>query len=170
MANGAILQTRWKFCNNCCGLFFFGGGPPADAGVCPAFPHGHVFINPDSGDYALTLSVGGDFESGVRAGQRNWRFCNKCGSLWFNGGQSHGVCPAGGSHTSVGSGDYALFNQGADFAEDIALQRNWRFCSDCFVLWFAGKDFPGVCSAGGGHNVSGSGDYALMTDIDNVFN
>jgi hypothetical protein len=170
MATGATLQTHWKFCNNCFGLFFFGESPQADAGVCPDFPGGHIFINPESGDYALTLSLGGNFESGVRAGQRNWRFCNKCRSLWFNGKPTNGVCAAGDSHTTEGSGDYALVNQGPNFAGDIGLQRDWRFCSDCFVLWFNGKSTNGVCPAGGGHNVSGSGDYALVHDTDSEFN
>jgi hypothetical protein len=40
--------------------------------------------------------------------QRDWRFCDKCFSLWFNGRPTNGVCPAGGSHSSAQSGDYAL--------------------------------------------------------------
>lgn len=174
MANGATLQTNWKFCKNCFGLFFFGQSTDSDNGVCPAFPAsagGHIFTGPTgslvSGDYALTLSVGGDFEPGVRAGQTDWRFCNKCRSLWFNGkGNNNGVCVAGGSHAIDGSGDYVLVTQGPDFdfAADFGLQRGWRFCNDCFVLWFRGNggDGNGVCPAGGGHNLSGSGDYALM--------
>ncbi|MFI8438815.1 hypothetical protein ACIGJO_34820 [Streptomyces sp. NPDC079020] len=40
--------------------------------------------------------------------QTNWRYCNKCFGLWFNGNPTNGVCPAGGSHTSVGSFNYLL--------------------------------------------------------------
>ncbi|MFJ8623672.1 hypothetical protein ACIRD3_12620 [Kitasatospora sp. NPDC093550] len=41
-------------------------------------------------------------------GQSNWRYCNKCFGLWFNGNPTNGVCPAGGAHTSSGSFDYLL--------------------------------------------------------------
>jgi hypothetical protein len=40
--------------------------------------------------------------------QRDWRFCDKCFGLWFNGRPTDGVCPAGGSHSRAQSGDYAL--------------------------------------------------------------
>jgi hypothetical protein len=174
MADGAILQNRWRFCRKCLALFFFGVPPGDVAGVCPQTGSDHLFSDsqgPVSGDYVLTLSVGGDFESGVRAGQRDWRFCNKCHSLWFAGRQTQGVCAAGGEHVIEGSGDYALVTQVPDFAEDIGLQRDWRFCKNCFVLWFNGQDGNnGVCPAGGEHSRSGSGDYALMHDLDIEFN
>ncbi|MFE2721773.1 hypothetical protein [Kitasatospora sp. NPDC059327] len=41
-------------------------------------------------------------------GQSNWRYCNKCFGLWFNGNPTNGSCPAGGAHTSAGSFDYLL--------------------------------------------------------------
>jgi hypothetical protein len=40
--------------------------------------------------------------------QRDWRFCDKCFSMWFNGRPTNGACPAGGAHSSAQSGDYAL--------------------------------------------------------------
>jgi hypothetical protein len=42
--------------------------------------------------------------------QQNWRFCNKCFGLWFNGHPKiKGVCPAGGVHEGEGqSGNYFL--------------------------------------------------------------
>ena len=39
--------------------------------------------------------------------QENWRWCNKCQGLFF-AGNSRGVCPAGGTHNSGGSGNYGL--------------------------------------------------------------
>lgn len=126
--------------------------------------------DPSSGDYALMVSGNGDFESGVKAGQRNWRFCDKCQELWFNGASSSGVCPAGGGHTAAGSGDYALISQVADFENSFVGQRDWRFCHDCLALWFNGGPGNGVCPAGGGHSHVGSGDYALVVDTDGVFN
>jgi hypothetical protein len=42
------------------------------------------------------------------AGQNNWRFCNKCYSLWWNGRPDNGHCPAGGAHEGSGSWDFCL--------------------------------------------------------------
>src|SRR5947199_2217040 len=39
-------------------------------------------------------------------------------------------------------------------------QSNWRWCSICQGLFFAGHS-AGVCPLGGGHDGSGSGDYSL---------
>ena len=39
-------------------------------------------------------------------------------------------------------------------------QSNWRWCNKCQGLFFAGNNL-GVCSAGGTHNDSGSGNYLL---------
>jgi RNA polymerase subunit RPABC4/transcription elongation factor Spt4 len=162
MAN-ATVQDRWRFRADCFALHFIGN---LALGVCPA-GGGHSPVG--SGDYVLLLSSDAAFDSTV-TGQRNWRFCHKCRSLWFNGQPTNGVCPAGGSHSASQSGDYSLIVQDPDFDSSILAQRNWRFCSDCFVLWFNGQPTNGVCPAGGGHTRSGSGDYALTVDTDTVFN
>jgi hypothetical protein len=44
----------------------------------------------------------------------------------------------------------------------IVIQHNWRFCSKCAGLFFNGGGATGVCPAGGEHDPSQSGDYALM--------
>jgi hypothetical protein len=42
-------------------------------------------------------------------GQNNWRYCDKCFGLWFNGNPTNGVCPAGGEHEAFGvSWDYCI--------------------------------------------------------------
>jgi hypothetical protein len=43
----------------------------------------------------------------VNVAQRNWRFCGKCRSLFYNEG-SRGVCPAGGEHDPKGWDIYLL--------------------------------------------------------------
>jgi hypothetical protein len=41
--------------------------------------------------------------------QTGWRWCDNCQGLFFGGGSSQGVCPAGGgAHDSSQSGDYSL--------------------------------------------------------------
>jgi hypothetical protein len=47
----------------------------------------------------------------------------------------------------------------------MALQGEWRFCSRCMQLFFAGRSRPGVCPAGGGHDASQSGDYSLNVGV-----
>jgi hypothetical protein len=44
-------------------------------------------------------------------------------------------------------------------------QTNWRWCSKCQVLAFAGSSSPGPCAAGGSHDHAGSGNYALMQNV-----
>ena len=41
-------------------------------------------------------------------------------------------------------------------------QDNWRWCSKCQGLFFAGSPTKGVCPAGGQHSLEGSGNYRLM--------
>ena len=87
--------------------------------------------------------------------QDNWRWCYRCQGLFFAGNATFGVCPAGGTHSDSGSGNYTL-TQGSGSGQD-----NWRWCYQCQGLFFAGNATFGVCPAGGTHSDSGSGDYFL---------
>ncbi len=40
--------------------------------------------------------------------QDNWRFCQKCYALFWNGMDDNGHCPAGGSHDASDSWNYTL--------------------------------------------------------------
>jgi hypothetical protein len=75
--------------------------------------------------------------------------------LWFAGNGTTGKCPAGGGHTQAGSGNYTLAHQSG------AGQANWRWCSKCQGLWYAGNIIS-LCPAGGPHTKVGSGDYRLV--------
>jgi hypothetical protein len=106
--------------------------------------------------------------------QRNWRWCSKCQGLWYSAASQNpnGVCPAGGSHSKTGSGDYALFGDpDGSFSATVMAQHKWRWCSKCQGLWYsaASQNPNGVCPAGGPHSKTGSGDYALMGDSDGNF-
>jgi hypothetical protein len=48
------------------------------------------------------------FPGAADATQNNWRFCNKCYSLWWNGMPDNGHCPGGGAHSGSGSWDFYL--------------------------------------------------------------
>ncbi|GAA2288175.1 MULTISPECIES: hypothetical protein [Nonomuraea] len=40
--------------------------------------------------------------------QDNWRFCNKCYCLWWNGRPDNGHCAGGGAHEGHGSWNFYL--------------------------------------------------------------
>ncbi len=43
----------------------------------------------------------------------------------------------------------------------VSTQNGWRWCRKCQGLFYA-PNGNGRCPAGGGHNASGSGNYALL--------
>jgi hypothetical protein len=48
----------------------------------------------------------------------------------------------------------------------MVLQENWRWCSKCQVLLFAGyPQLPNVCLAGGQHDTGTSGNYVLIDSV-----
>jgi hypothetical protein len=90
--------------------------------------------------------------------QSRWGWCNKCEALAYSGFVDQGPCPAGGVHSHASSGDYPIFANGA--VVPVGYQNNWRWCSKCQALAFAGNT-TGSCSAGGVHDHSASADYMI---------
>ena len=95
--------------------------------------------------FADPIPVGGD------VGQHDWRFCNKCNGLFYNGYADKGVCPGGGSHVAQGFSFVLPFNT----APKADTQKDWRFCGKCKVMFFDGYPTKGRCPAGGGHSAMG---------------
>jgi len=93
--------------------------------------------------------------------QDNWRWCSKCQSLAFAGG-NEGICPAGGKHDQRTSYNYVLQMNVHQLPPNS--QDNWRWCSKCQSLAFAGGN-EGICPAGGKHDHSMSGNYVLQHNI-----
>lgn len=94
--------------------------------------------------------------------QENWRWCRKCGCLFFGGSAAPtgpiGRCQAGGGHDPSQSGCYTLPLSATISVLPIKTQGQWRFCRKCHVLFFSGN--PGSkCPAGAGHDGTGSGEY-----------
>jgi hypothetical protein len=74
-------------------MFF--AGFPGKGGRCPAGgPH-----LPISQDYVLPHDV-----PGTSKAQTEWRFCQKCFVMFYNGYQEKGRCPTGGAHAAAGYG------------------------------------------------------------------
>jgi hypothetical protein len=83
--------------------------------------------------------------------QSEWRRCEKCNMLFFNGYPNKGRCPAGNGHAVFGRFDYVLVYDDSTGPG----QGDWRFCSKCKALFFNGYPSKGVCPAGAGHEAAG---------------
>jgi hypothetical protein len=90
--------------------------------------------------------------------QNEWRSCNKCRTLFYNGFRNKGRCPAGGRHAANLGGQFIL-----TYDSPGPGQRDWRFCNKCFALFFDGFPNKGVCAAGGGHFAQGF-NFTLLHD------
>ena len=93
-------------------------------------------------------------------GQSDWRLCEKCRAMFFNGYQSKGHCPAGGSHVAVGS----TFSLPHDLRGTPTTQTDWRFCSKCEAMFYDGRPGKGRCGAGGSHVAQGF-NFVLPHDV-----
>ena len=89
--------------------------------------------------------------------QGNWRFCNKCYALFFDGSPNKGACAAGGAHVAQGF-NFVLPHDAAGIG-----QNDWRFCNKCNAMFFDGYPGKGVCAAGGAHVAQGF-NFALPHD------
>jgi hypothetical protein len=154
------LQSDWRWCSRCQGMFFCGGG---ELGRCPA---GGQHTTAGSGNYVLQ---GWSGAAALSPGQRQWQWCNLCQGLWFDGALENSWCPywtgtpnqgqyIDGGHNSAGSGEYVL----ADASQTFPGQDSWRYCSQCQGLFF-GENSNGRCAAGGPHRPNGSGNYRMRS-------
>ena len=90
--------------------------------------------------------------------QAYWQWCAKCACLFFGGAA---VCHANrGVHDLSASAMYTI-----SFQPTAPGQADWRWCRKCQVLSFTGGSSPtlGLCRAGGQHDISGSGNYRLVS-------
>jgi hypothetical protein len=88
-------QGGWARCSKCAMLWF---GPNQSSSVCPKDLGNH-----DSNSSASYYMIG---TGNGALGETGWKWCSRCQSAWS--GRSGSVCPAGGTHSTNGSGDYTL--------------------------------------------------------------
>ena len=125
------VQTGWRWCHKCLGLFFAGTDPLlANTGPCSA---GAFHDDTGSGEYTLMHQV-------VGLGQPGWHWCKKCQGQFFAGTDpllaNTGRCSAGAFHDDTGSGEYTLMHKvvglvsldgtGAGSAMDFSLREPIR--------------------------------------------
>ncbi|WP_049562653.1 hypothetical protein [Nonomuraea sp. SBT364] len=105
--DGGQGQTGWRWCGTCQGLWY-GGGP--SLGHCPGRgSSGHWPFGPFPviSSYYVLEDIGNRDGPG---GQEQWRWCVKCGGLFFDGNSpgASGRCPKDNAHHSVTGGSYVL--------------------------------------------------------------
>jgi RNase P subunit RPR2 len=83
--------------------------------------------------------------------QGNWRYCQNCHSMFYNGFSTSGVCLSGGGHVAQGF----LFDLPHDVATTTSTQDQWRYCQKCYVMFYNGDTDKGRCAAVGAHEANG---------------
>lgn len=86
-----------------------------------------------------------------------WTWCTKCDALVYDDGEGTAPCAGGGTHALDPDSHYVLSLDEEDLDED-EIEAGWEWCKRCNCLFAGGR---GVCAAGGAHDGSDSGDYAL---------
>lgn len=94
-------QARWRYCGKCWAMYFDGY---QFKGRCPA-GGGHQREERFRHNFAVPHSV-----PGTPSAQTEWRFCNKCHAMFYNGYTQKGRCAAGGEHFAQGY-DFVLPHQ-----------------------------------------------------------
>ncbi|MFN2393570.1 MAG: hypothetical protein ABR566_16605 [Pyrinomonadaceae bacterium] len=146
-------QSQWRECQEC-RLMYWGG---EYGGRCVARKKGHSMARHEY-DYFLEHGNLRD----TRYAQINWRFCNKCFAMFFDGYQTKGRCAAGGGHNAQGFNfrlPHSVLGESID-KYGYGKQGNWRFCAKCCGLFRAVVDnndvaITGRCAAGDGHAEAG---------------
>jgi hypothetical protein len=83
--------------------------------------------------------------------QVDWRYCQNCHVLFFDGYPDKGRCLATQGHFAQGL-NFALPYGGGGASP---AQANWRYCDKCHAMFYDGYTDKGRCPAGGGHNAQG---------------
>jgi M6 family metalloprotease-like protein len=144
-------QVNWWWCVNCYSLFFQSG---ASGGVCRA-GGAHKHLDDVNANFRLP-----DDNPSV-AGEQGWRWCNKCYGLYYQPNQAGSHCPAGSTHTAVGSGQYTCPVNGLpSYPLWNTVDAHWRRCAKCQGMFNASSSQThAYCPAGGQHDGTGSPNY-----------
>jgi hypothetical protein len=90
-------QGSWRGCVNCDTLFYDG---EANKGVCPIGPG--AAHRGDTSPQTMVWLLHYDAQKVGRTIQYDWRFCQKCFGLFYDGLPDKGRCAAGGGHLAQG--------------------------------------------------------------------
>jgi hypothetical protein len=140
----AARQADWRPCDKCKTLYF---APDVEFSDCAlGGRHAH---SPAS----LNFSLPHDIDTPSFSHQADWRMCVKCTGMFFDGSRNKGLCPSPVPPFHEGEGPYVLSHTfSVNEPADATHQPGWRFCIDCFGLFFEPTN-AGGCPAnqGGAH-------------------
>ena len=127
----------------------FAGGNSASAALDGDQGRFATWSNAGAGDQNAQMQ----FVVFERTFQNDWRFCDKCNGMFFDGFASKGVCPGGPppGHHAAG----LVFSVLHDSPALGAAQADWRFCHKCNGMFFDGFVAKGTCPQGGSHDAAG---------------
>jgi M6 family metalloprotease-like protein len=146
------VEENWRRCVNCLSLFYNHG----DSRPCALARTNHF-----AEDGHIVLPCNDPQAPGVPG----WRWCQKCGQLYYHPNVASSLCPAGQRHES-GACDYRLQHDD----EPTALgYRGWWHCGKCQTLFHPmwpddpAKRYCGICPSGGQHeNAPDSTPYTVL--------
>jgi hypothetical protein len=154
----ADYQGEWRICKHCYGLFF--NGFPGKGACVANGVRGH---EAQADGFNFHLEWGDLVETADT--QINWRYCDKCQQMFFDGFPVKGTCPADIGHSSTGvmggSGHRAYgykFRLRHDAPGSAGYQEGWRYCENCMVMFWDGWENKGRCpkpKGGFGHKAFG---------------
>jgi hypothetical protein len=149
-------QPSWAFCRYCSVMWWEPGSHAACTG---SGSDGHHGVANGSYEYAIMFNqAGATTKSDPQSG---WTWCSLCeGLFWgkansFCAGNLPGLSDVYGPHTVGSTTNYALYS---GYASADGLQSDWRWCTQCHLLfWSGGNANGGACPA---YDNNGSGyDY-----------
>jgi hypothetical protein len=153
-------RTGWRSCVNCEAIFLADGHD--DAGVCQrGGPH---LADPNLPDN-FELEVGPDDPAGQNQG--NWHACVNCAALYWDGDTSTTLCPAPNhpeGHVADGQ-SYRVPYSKIDSSHWFTWgQFDWRGCSKCDGLFWAGDGRDGICPLDGKQHLAAGHNFVVPFD------
>jgi hypothetical protein len=110
-----------------------------------------IFITNQNSANSVTNAVAVTAIITVPPIQGNWRHCENCHSMFYDGFTTDGVCVKGGGHVA----SKFNFDLPHDIPPTAATQDQWRYCKKCFLMFFNGDINKGTCATGAGHLADG---------------
>jgi hypothetical protein len=98
--------------------------------------------------------------------QSNWSYCNKCKGFFYGPAINTSTCPAGGTHSNTGSGNYVLPYNCSNTPGSV--QTGWSYCNKCEGLFWGPSQSTSRCPEGGTHTL-GATSYGLLFQNDGTF-
>jgi len=93
--------------------------------------------------------------------QLDWRYCQKCHVMFFDGNPDKGSCAAGGPHVAQGY----MFALPHDIPPAPKSQGDWRFCGKCHAMFYDGFPQQGACPRDGGWHAAAGFGFVLPHDV-----